>query len=502
MNNNKNCQNRREAIAALVLGELETPATDEIKNHIDTCRNCRSLYQAMVEEEETIRSAFKAIDDRSKAIGSNLVTQSGKVSRVPDDISAGQTESQAKQSAVTQPNVWRTIMKSRITKLAAAAVIFIAVLAGLPLLDGKHGVVLADVLAKIEQARVYMYKLKMTSTGNLMTGMPSEQEITVTVSNDYGTKWDTDMTNPGNGEKMNQQVYVIPDQKIVVSLMPKTKQYMRMELDDDWLARMKKQNNDPREIIKKIMSCDYTKLGKSVIDGIEVEGFQTTDPAYFVGAVEECTFTLWVDVETWLPVRSEEDFKMGEQTSVHGVTYDYQWDIPVNASEFQPVIPEDFTAYATDGMKMPGMSEQDAIEGLRLFAEMSGRYPEKITLVELGQEIAALSQDMENMKYLTDKLKKLREELSQTQMTEEEIRSAVMKKSMETVQPLQSPGWFYMMLVTDKKEPAYYGQSVTPDDADAVLMRWKISDDEYRVIFGDLSVGNVTAEELASLEQQ
>jgi outer membrane lipoprotein-sorting protein len=394
------------------------------------------------------------------------------------------------------------IMKSRITKLAAAAVIFVAVIAGLPLLDSKQGVALADVLAKIEQARAYMYKMKMTTTGNLTTGMPSEQEIIVTVSNDYGTRWDTDMTVPDNGETMNQQTYVIPDQKTVVSLMPKTKQFMRMELDDDWLSRMKKQNNDPREVIKQIMNCEYTELGESVIDGVEVEGFQTTDPAYFSGAVEEGTFTLWVDAETWLPVRSEEDFKMGEQTSVHGVTYDYQWDIPVNASEFEPVIPDDFTAFATDGIKMPGMSEQAAIEGLKLFAEMAGRYPEKITLVELGQEIAALSQDMDNMKFLTDKLEKLREELSQTEMTEEEIRSAVMKKSFEIMQPIASPGWFHTMLVTDKKEPAYYGQTVTPDDTDAVLMRWKISDNEYRVIFGDLSVGNVTAEELANLEQQ
>ena len=133
---------------------------------------------------------------------------------------------------------------------------------------------------------------------------------------------------------------------------------------------------------------------------------------------------------------------------------------------------------------------------------MSGRYPEKITLVELGQEIAALSKDMGNMKFLTDKLLKLKEELSQTQMSEGEIRSAIMKKSMEIMQPLQSPGWFYQKLVTDKKEPVYYGQTVGPDDTDAVLLRWKVSDDEYRIIFGDLSVGNVTAEELAALEQQ
>jgi hypothetical protein len=57
-----------------------------------------------------------------------------------------------------------------------------------------------------------------------------------------------------------------------------------------------------------------------------------------------------------------------------------------------------------------------------------------------------------------------------------------------------------MMLMQDKKEPAYYGQSVTPDDAEAVLMRWKISDDQYRVIFGDLSASDVSAEKLAQLE--
>ena len=33
MNNNNDCQNRRQAIAALILGELDTPAADELKKH-------------------------------------------------------------------------------------------------------------------------------------------------------------------------------------------------------------------------------------------------------------------------------------------------------------------------------------------------------------------------------------------------------------------------------------------------------------------------------------
>ena len=42
---------------------------------------------------------------------------------------------------------------------------------------------------------------------------------------------------------------------------------------------------------------------------------------------------------------------------------------------------------------------------------------------------------------------------------------------------------------------------MTADDIDAVLMRWKISDGEYRVIFGGLTTENITAEELAELEK-
>ncbi|NIT30334.1 MAG: hypothetical protein GTN51_01525, partial [Armatimonadetes bacterium] len=74
------------------------------------------------------------------------------------------------------------------------------------------------------------------------------------------------------------------------------------------------------------------------------------------------------DVENWLPFRSEMDLNSGEQMQVTGATYDYRWNVPVQASEFDPDIPEDFKPFSTDGVMMPGMTEADAIEGLRLFA--------------------------------------------------------------------------------------------------------------------------------------
>jgi hypothetical protein len=52
------------------------------------------------------------------------------------------------------------------------------------------------------------------------------------------------------------------------------------------------------------------------------------------------------------------------------------------------------------------------------------------------------------------------------------------------------------------REPdyAYYGKTVGPNDKDKVLLRWKLDDGKYQVIFGDLRSETVTAERLRGLE--
>jgi len=72
---------------------------------------------------------------------------------------------------------------------------------------------------------------------------------------------------------------------------------------------------------------------------------------------------------------------------------------------------------------------------------------------------------------------------------------------MENILSIQGACLFYGKLVKENKDVAYYGDKVTAQDVDKVLMRWKISDDEYRIIFGDLTTKDVTAQELAELEK-
>jgi outer membrane lipoprotein-sorting protein len=166
-------------------------------------------------------------------------------------------------------------------------------------------------------------------------------------------------------------------------------------------------------------------------------------------------------------------------------------DILVDKIDFEPVIPEEVTAIPTEGMKAPSMSEEAAVEGLKFFAEIIGQYPKNLNVMNLIEEFQVLK-DSEN---LTDEGMKLQEEMGRMQKDER------MKKAMEMIRPVQSLGMFYMMLEQGKKEPAYYGDTVTVQDAEKVLLRWKISDDQYRVIFGDLSTLDVSADELAELEK-
>jgi len=54
--------------------------------------------------------------------------------------------------------------------------------------------------------------------------------------------------------------------------------------------------------------------------------------------------------------------------------------------------------------------------------------------------------------------------------------------------------------IQQSKKVVYYGDCIDPDDSNAVLMQWKISNNEYRVIFADGRAKTVNAEELIKLQ--
>lgn len=381
-------------------------------------------------------------------------------------------------------------MRNPITKLAAAAIIAVAGIAGVVMWTHTgSGIVLANVLAQVEQITAYMYQMTMTITGQGPTGQPMNQNVesSALIAQDSGMKMTMDMGDPNGGKGSRTETYLLPREKAVITLMPATKQYMRMDLDDTLIEKTRQQNYDPSSMLKRILACKYESLGRSTIDGVDVEGFQTTDPNYLAGMGGQADVKIWVDVKTQLPVRSEMDMGTGGM-QVHAVVHDFQWNYPVDAETFKPVIPADYKPLPGGPMKMPAMNEESAIAGLKMCADLAGQYPEKLDLMALASLMGKLGKDNP----VTKKLAEENKGLSQDE---------IIKKTMDRVMPIQSAALFYMTLTQEKKDPAYYGNVVTPQDADKVLLRWKVADNQYRVIFGSLHAETVSAEVLAELEK-
>jgi outer membrane lipoprotein-sorting protein len=364
------------------------------------------------------------------------------------------------------------IMKSQITKLAAAAVIIIAVLMMLNTIG--TGDALAEVLEKIEQIKAFTYKMKMNMKD--MPGLPEgktlKMEMKATFAKDIGVR----MTAHMDG-KLISETYVLMNEGVILSIIPEQKQYMRITLTDEIFEKMQKENGDPRAMVKEFRSNEYTELGRSVIDGIEVEGYESTEPNIVQNMLGNVRGRLWVDVQTKLPIRFDIEVldKKGEKTMEMSI-FDFEWDIEVEADVFIVNIPDDYKLLADIEM---GGDEKGIVEGLSLFAELTGgKYPSDLNMMTISQE---LSQAM-----ITGFGGSQNEQPNQEQL--------------QKLVNLQLAGAFYTTKAAEGKDPAYYGDKVTAEFPHAVLMRWEITDNTYRVIFGDLTIEEASSEELAELE--
>jgi hypothetical protein len=262
----------KELLADYALRELPEQQSSKVKTHLTECHLCRA-------ELKKLQAILQCAESMSKLSADEQMCQSAKESLL-EAVADEEQKQPTPRPTIRLDFIWSTIMKSRMTKLAAAAVIIIAILAGLPFINnGGSGIVLADVLEKINQTRAYMYTMEMKITGKLMPYV-QESKILATHSDDYGVKWYWENTDPNTGKTTTQEVYLLPEKKMAITIMPETKQFMRMPFGDELLVRMKQQNNDPREMIKQIIKCEYTELDRTVIDGVEVQGFRTTDPDF------------------------------------------------------------------------------------------------------------------------------------------------------------------------------------------------------------------------------
>jgi len=157
------------------------------------------------------------------------------------------------------------------------------------------------------------------------------------------------------------------------------------------------------------------------------------------------------------------------------MVYDrFQWDVELDPAHLKPQIPDDYELVA-QGKWEAGKEGEEIIDVLRLFVEFAdGVYPSSLKTVTVANALAPA----------------LKQKLSAK--PGKELVARLMKVDMV--------GMMYTTLERDGKDPAYYGDRVSAASPRAVLFRWKIDDNTYRVVFGDLSTEDVSPDRLIQLE--
>jgi len=370
---------------------------------------------------------------------------------------------------------WKIIMNRKIAKLAAAAMILIGVFAGYEIFTGTGSVSWAEVRQQVAAVKAVLYKATIDATEN---GQPFQLQIEATMADEYGTRMDGYM-----GDQLLGTSFTLADTKTHIHIMPTQKKYIEVALTEE----LRIENGDPKLIVETFLEGDYKKLGRREINGVTVEGIQSHDvsPTAGVpggaglmegleGVSTKVTASLWVDVETGWPVEISFDITDedgGEQMTI--VVSDFQWDAQIDPTAFASVIPEGYELmYKVDAQNLEEGGQ--LVDGLKYFAQINdGKYPAKLSIGDIIGEIGNIFRANGSDPHFLD-----------------DAQISTLKYGVQ----------FYGTLQTEGKEPVYNGQAVTAADAGKVLVRWKLDDGQYRVIFGDLKVEDVSPSRLAELE--
>lgn len=449
---NDRCRGFENLLLADTTEDIGAANRESLRNHLAACQSCRDFSLALAEDDQVLSDFVCATDEVLAGLTKSIMhsvkeqkpTSSTKIRPVSNFFSSGRT------------------------RIGLAAVFFICLLLGIDILDREKtgGLVWADVLAQIVEAEDFICRRIEKRTGE------PERVIVEYRSAEYGLRQEI-----YHGRRLQATQFVIPAQKILYALVHRDRTFMKMHLTDEQVAENRRQSN-AKEIVKSFRKNEFRNLGRKRIDGRMAEGIEISDPREWSEIFESGTWRLWVDIETQWPVLIELDGSAAGG-SVHK-TYtlkDFQWNAEFSSRDFEVIIPPDYEIIAN--IEKLDTTEDGAIAGLRAFATlMDGRYP---SVLSMATAIAEAEKHLEGRHDKYDKNA---------------------GHDVEAVFTVRNTCRFYGNLVAEDMDPAYFGDTVDAREFDRVLMRWRLVDGRYRVIFGDLRVNTLEAADLESLERR
>jgi hypothetical protein len=384
---------------------------------------------------------------------------------------------ESKTNSKTTISIWRTIMKSRITKFAAAAAIIVAVVIGIShfgiSIDGTN-IAFADVLQQIRKATSVTYTETLQVEGQKsfsIEKMVSGSGILRSSTKDFVTLCDF---------HDGRDLTLWPATKKAI-LVHRTGEPQKRLLFDylDWVSKLHEN------------ASKFT--GQEKIDGKTTNVFVIDEPYRKV--------TIWVDIQTDLPAQvkwvnlrnpnknivmpqialSLKDFG-GQEDWISTVTLsgsggiqeneimvmsNFVWNEPIDESLFNMAPPEGYTV-EDQTFDVAESSENNLVEAFKFWTEISnGQFPSKVS------DFA----DPNIVKPMLIKKFKKGNDPSQDLKDAMQAANKLLKALVFAQDQMVNDTW------------GYTGNGIRLGDANAPICSWKLQNPiNYRILYGDLSI--------------
>ena len=377
------------------------------------------------------------------------------------------------QSAQTQPKIWRIAMHSKLTKLAAAAVVAVAVIVGSQFLGGT--VTFAQVIEPILNARTVVldYVIGEGPDALEMHDIVIGSRIRRTISNmDMTTMLDSRVRRTLSNMDMTMILDLEDARMLTLVSLGVTKIASYNDIQGTGLEGTRSVLDFVRNVVSKVKDnpdADIQDLGEKEINGQKAVGFYVKGP--------NVDLTIWANKKTSLPIRIE--FAEGKTSKV---IKNIKFDVPLEESLVSMEVPAGYTLkdIAINVMEVPApdnhlsnATEEDLVESLRIWAEiiLDGAFPDAIgtdhfikQAAVLGSKLASLGHPLSEMEQLGSKY----------------------TKGMLFLQEFEFGGKW-----------GYAGKGVKLGDADKIILWYQPQgSNTYRAIYGDLRVAEVAEEDL------
>ena len=429
-----NCTECKELLVAYVEQLLDKSQEKTVYEHVEKCQSCRAEA-----------SELKTLQERLVKNGKAL-SESGLEDKVLNQIIREQNvRLKSARKAGEGLNIRRIIMKSKITKAAAAAVIIFAVLIGINIFGGT--VTFAKVAEQFLKARTVVYDFIIGDEENnpvIMHEIVVGPRIRRTISN-----------LPG----MTQIIDMETGKMLALNDVDKTAAYVNIK------GVLQERTRGYIEFVRKVLmelkdSQKVVKLGEQEIEGRKAIGFSGRGN-------NNQELKIWADPKTAVPIRVE--LRLGQLLVVFK---NFQFDEPIDDSQVSMEVPEGYKLEEAEIDFTKG-TEEDFIKSLRVWAEvlLDGKFPDAI-----GTE-----RYMKQMPLIGEKL----------------AQSGLSKDEAEKLAMALPRGMFFLQLLEIDDKYHYAGKGVKLGEADKAIFWYRPKEAEkYRVIYGDLSVKEVSKENL------